>query len=255
MHGECVDWGRGCRELRCQQPCPESFAAGEAPQPAGGLKHGSGGGDAALALGPPPRARAAPPRPEESAVSRIPRAPLWAVFTLPPASFSLQRSPRPRPAAGRHRRPGRGRAAAGSAGPHRKPQQPQPKRCWWRVRVPEAAEPKAEPRHGPRPVAPDEARRAEGTVVAEGLVPEAELGSQNKGLMSTEHLTPGLAMSSPWGVADLGERPSFLFRPPHFSSCPRKSKLRKVGPQKPRVCAPPTQGTAATQLQLSVACE
>lgn len=203
-------------------------------------------------MGPPPRARAAPPRPEESAVSRIPRAPLWAVFTLPPASFSLQCSPRPRPAAGRHRRSGCGGAAAGSAGPHRKPQQP--KQCWWRVRVPEAAEPKAEPRHGPRPMAPDEARRAEGTLVAEGLVPEAELGSQNKGLMSTEHLTPGLAMPSPWGLADLGERPSFLPRP-HFSSCSRKSKLRKVGPQKPRVCAPPTQGTAATQLQLSVACE
>lgn len=44
MHGECIDWGRGCGELCRQQPCPESFAAGEAPQPAGGLKHGSVGG-------------------------------------------------------------------------------------------------------------------------------------------------------------------------------------------------------------------
>lgn len=88
--------GYHCGELSRQHPHPESFAAGEAPQSAGGRGHG---GDTALALGPPPLACAAPPRPEESAVSRIPRAPLWAVFTLPPASGSLQRSPRPRPAA------------------------------------------------------------------------------------------------------------------------------------------------------------
>jgi hypothetical protein len=100
MHGESegprAEVGGRCRELSRQQPRPESFAAGEAPQSAGGLGHGR---DTTLALGPPPRACAAPPRPEESAVSRIPRAPLWAVFTLPPASVSLLRSPRPRPAA------------------------------------------------------------------------------------------------------------------------------------------------------------
>lgn len=65
-------------------------------------------------------------------------------------------------------------------------------------------------------------------MVAEGLVPEAELGNGNQGRTPTEHLAPALTMPPPWWVADLG-KPSFLLGL-HFSSCPRKSKPRKVEP-------------------------
>lgn len=117
MHGE-EDWGRGCRELGRQQPCPESFAAGEAPQPAGGRRQGKRAGDTALALGPPPRARAAPPRPRRapSAEFRAPRCGP-CLSCRPPASFSLQRSPRPSEAP--PRRPRRTRNPEGRAEPRR----------------------------------------------------------------------------------------------------------------------------------------
>lgn len=167
MHGE-EDWGRGCRELGRQQPCPESFAAGEAPQPAGGRRQGKRAGDTALALGPPPRARAAPPRPEESAVSRIPRAPLWAVFILPPARqllAAVQPEAERGPAAAtptdtQPRRPGRAAAGRLLALAESRPaercdsRRRAPKRCSLRVRVPAA-------RRGPGPEAPDKARRGD----------------------------------------------------------------------------------------------
>lgn len=64
-----------------------------------------------------------------------------------------------------------------------------PKRCLWRVRVPEAAEPDAllDSGQGPRTRAPDKACRAEGTVAVEGLAPEAELGNRNKGQKPNEN--------------------------------------------------------------------
>lgn len=187
------------------------------------------------------------------------------MFTLPPASVSLQRSPRPRPAAAtptgtQPRRPGCG-AAAGS--PHRKTRRAAatagPLRPFLlRMRVPALQLHKGHDRR--RQTKPAEQRR---TVVAEGLAPEAELGDKHKRQSPTGRLTSALTMLPSRWVADRGKGPPF------FLACispvvPGRASSGRWDRKKPRVRVhpPPTsplsntaQGTAATQLQLSVAGE